>query len=103
MTENIDDLTVGYEEGGQVVVKELDKVILTRGAWTTILFRYCDLNKKTNEFGPDKFNLRRYQKRNGAYQLKSKFAISSRDQAQKIVDGLNTWLQAPENTEENKE
>ena len=92
MTANIDDLTVSYEEGETVLVKELDKVILTRGAWTTILFRYCELNKTTSEYGPDKFNLRRYQKRNGEYQMKSKFAISSRDQAQKIVDGLNTWL-----------
>jgi hypothetical protein len=96
MSENIDDLTVGYEEGGAVLVKEIDKVILSRGAWVTILFRYAELNKNSGEYGSDKFNLRRYQKRNGAYQLKSKFAISSRDQAQKIVDGLNTWLLAPE-------
>jgi hypothetical protein len=96
MSENIDDLTVGYEEGGAILVKEIDKVILSRGAWVTILFRYSELNKNSGEYGLDKFNLRRYQKRNGAYQLKSKFAISSRDQAQKIVDGLNTWLLAPE-------
>ena len=92
MSENIDDLTVGYSEGDQELVKEIDKVILSRGGWTTILFRYSDFNKAKGEFGPDKFSLRRYQKRNGAFQLKSKFSISSRDQAQKIVDGLNTWL-----------
>ena len=96
MSENIDDLTVSYEEGETVLVKEIDKVILSRGAWVPILFRYCELNKNNGEYGADKFNLRRYQKRNGAFQLKSKFAISSRDQAQKIVDGLNTWLLSPE-------
>lgn len=97
MSENIDDLTMSYKEGDVEVVKELDKVILTRGAWCTILYRYCDFNKSSEEYGPDKFSIRRYQKRNGAYQLKSKFNISSRDQAQKVIDGLNTWIkEAPD-------
>ena len=40
MNETIDDLTVQFEENGQVIVNELDKVVLSKGAWTTILFRY---------------------------------------------------------------
>lgn len=35
VNENVDDLTVQYEENGLVVIKELDKVILSRGAWAT--------------------------------------------------------------------
>ena len=92
MAATVDELKVNYEEDGRIVSKEIDKVILTKGAWSTVIFRYQDLDRKTEEFGPDKFSIRRYQKRNGEYQYKSKFNISSRDQATKIVNALNSWL-----------
>ena len=93
MAENTEELTVNYEEEGILVVKEIDKEILSKGSWTTILFRYQDFDKTTQEYGPDKFTIRRYQKRNGQYQTKSKFNISSAAQAQKIVETLNRWLE----------
>lgn len=89
---DVEDLTVDYMEDGNLVSKQLDKVILTKGAWSTIIFRYQDWDRRKEEYGPDKFSIRRYQKRNGEYQHKSKFNISSRDQAQKIIDALQTWL-----------
>lgn len=92
MAENTDELSVNYEEEGILVVKEIDKEILSKGSWTTILFRYQDFDKTTQEYGPDKFTIRRYQKRNGQYQTKSKFNISSAAQAQKIVETLAKWL-----------
>lgn len=92
MAENTEELTVNYEEDGVLVVKEIDKEILSKGSWTTILFRYQDFDKNSQEYGPDKFTIRRYQKRNGQYQTKSKFNISSTAQAQKIVETLNRWL-----------
>ncbi len=93
MAENTEELTINYEEEGVLVVKEIDKEILSKGSWTTILFRYQDFDKTTQEYGPDKFTIRRYQKRNGQYQTKSKFNISSAAQAQKIVETLNRWLE----------
>lgn len=92
MAENIDELTVNYEEGGELVSRELDKVVLSKGAWSTIIFRYQDLDRKKGEFGPDKYSIRRYQKRNGQYMQKSKFNISSRDQAEKIIAALQGWM-----------
>lgn len=92
MSANIEDLTVNYFEGEQQTVRELDKEVLTKGAWSTIMYKYQDLDRKKNEFGPEKYSIRRYQKRNGAYQQKSKFNISSRDQATKVIDILNKWL-----------
>ncbi|MCG6887594.1 MAG: hypothetical protein LJE74_10320 [Proteobacteria bacterium] len=89
---DVEDLTVDYTDEGQLVSKQLDKVILTKGAWSTIIFRYQDWDRRKEEYGPDKFSIRRYQKRNGEYQQKSKFNISSRDQAQKIVTALETWI-----------
>jgi hypothetical protein len=89
---DVEDLSVDYMEDGHLVSKQLDKVVLTKGAWSTIIFRYQDWDRRKEEYGPDKFSIRRYQKRSGEYQQKSKFNISSRDQAQKIIDALQTWL-----------
>ncbi|MGV6825814.1 MAG: hypothetical protein ACWA5Q_02450 [bacterium] len=92
MAETPEELTVNYSEGDQQIVKELDKKILTRGAWTTIIFQYQDWDNRAQDFGKDKFTIRRYQKRNGAYQQKSKFNISSADQAKGIIEALEDWI-----------
>ncbi len=42
MTETIDDITIAYSENGTETTKELDKHVLTKGAWTTIMFKYQD-------------------------------------------------------------
>lgn len=96
MAETIDELTVNYTEDGVLVVKELDKEVLTKGAWSTVLYRYQDWDRQKEVYGPEKYTIRRYQKRNGEYVQKSKFNISSRDQAEKIIQALQHWIaQAP--------
>ena len=85
-------ITVEYEENGQIILKELDKIVLSKGAWTTILFRYQEWKPQTSSYGPDKYVIRRYKKMGGEYRQQSKFTISSADQARKIVDALQTWI-----------
>lgn len=92
MAETIDELTIAYEEEGIETTKELDKVVLSKGAWSTIIYRYQDWNRTKEEYGPDKYTIRRYQKRNGEYQQKSKFNISSSDQAKSIIAALQGWV-----------
>jgi hypothetical protein len=94
MSEKAEDLTVNYSEAGQQLVEELDKQILSKGGWTTILFRYREWDPKKEAFGDDKYTIRRYQKRGGEYRQQSKFNISSRDQARQIVETLQRWLAA---------
>ncbi len=91
MSSDINDITIQYEEDGQVLVQELDKEILTKGAWATLVFRYQNWSRAKNEFGKEMFTIRRYQKRNGEYIPKSKFNISSADQAKKIIAILQKW------------
>jgi len=91
MSETVDDLTITYVEDGIEIMKELDKEILSKGAWTTIIFRYQDWNRGKEEYGPEKYTIRRYQKRNGQYQQKSKFNISSKDQAKAVIATLTKW------------
>ncbi|NQS72587.1 MAG: hypothetical protein HQQ73_10640 [Desulfobulbaceae bacterium] len=91
MAATVDDITITYEEDGQLLVKEVGKEVLSRGAWATVVFRYQDLNRSTGEYGPDKYTIRRYQKRDGQYLAKSKFNISSAAQAKKLIEVLSRW------------
>jgi len=91
MASSVEELTISYTEDGIDVVKELDKQILTKGDWSTVIFRYQDWNRSKEEYGPDKYTIRRYQKRNGEYMPKSKFNISSKDQAKSIIAALQNW------------
>lgn len=92
MNETVDDLTVSYFEDGVETVKQLDKIVLTKGAWATLIFRYQDWDQKKDAYSPDKYTIRRYQKKNGEYKQRSKFNISSTDQAEKIIAALQTWM-----------
>lgn len=92
MSETIDSITINYEEDGKLVTKELRKEVLTRGAWTTIMFEYQELDRNSEEYGPVKYAIRRYQKRNGVFMMRSKFNISNKEQAQKVVDILSKWI-----------
>lgn len=96
MAENIDDITINYEDEGQQTVKELDKHVLTRGAWSTIVFKYQDWDRSKEAFGPVRFSIRRYQKRNGEFSQRSKFNISSAAQAKQLIEVLEKWMQADE-------
>lgn len=99
MAETIDDIDIEYVEDDKVIIKQVDKHILTRGSWTTIMFLYQEMDKKTEDYGPQKVSIRRYQKRNGVYRQQSKFNISSAKQAQDIIKALEGWF-APEESAE---
>jgi hypothetical protein len=92
MAGDISELTINFEEDGVLLVKEIDKVILSKGAWTTIIFRYQQWDVKAEQYSPDRFTIRRYKKINNEYSQQSKFNISSREQAEKIVQALQQWL-----------
>lgn len=103
MASDVEELGIDYEEDGILVTKQLDKIVLTKGAWSTIIYRYQDWNRTKEEYGPDKYSIRRYQKRDGEYKQKSKFNISSADQAQKIMDALTSWMKDSKEPKESKE
>ncbi len=91
MAETVEELTVAYEENGVETVKQLDKKVLTKGAWATIMYRYQEWNAAKNQYSEDKFTIRRYRKLNGEYKQNSKFNISSVDQAKDIIAILTEW------------
>lgn len=97
MASNVEDLTVNFFDGEKQLVKELDKVVLSKGAWATIIYKYQDWDQQKEDFGPMRFTIRRYQKRGGEYFQKSKFNISSADQARKVIHALEGWIGQPDN------
>ena len=92
MGDKPEDLTIEYIEDGVMTVKELDKVILTKGAWCTVLYKLQSWNRAKEAYSPVAYSIRRYQKSNGEYQQRSKFNISSKDQATKIIEALSGWI-----------
>ena len=93
MSEEIDELTIQWvEDDGTVTLKELDKQVLSRGSWATVMVLYQDRNRQTGEFAPPRVRIVRYQKRGGRYLAQSKFNISSANQARQIVAALERWF-----------
>ena len=92
MAESIEELTINYEEDGIEVVKELDKAVLSKGAWTTIVFRYQQWEPAKEAYSKDRYSIRRYKKVSGVYKAQSKFNISSSEQAEKLIAILQEWV-----------
>ena len=101
MAETIEELTIEWsDDDGTVTTKELDKEVLTKGAWTTVMYLYQDWNKAKSEYGSPKIRIQRYQKRDGSYFARSKFNISSEKQAKRMVEIINSWFDDEENENE---
>jgi hypothetical protein len=93
MAATIDELTISYSEDGIEIVQEIDKVILSRGGWATLLFRYREWDRAKEAYGPDKYSIRRYQKRGGEFRQQAKFNISSKAQAKALITALQGWIE----------
>jgi hypothetical protein len=92
MAETIDEITYDYEEDGRQVRREVQREILSKGAWSTIMFLYEELDRKTEEWRPPKVAIVRYKKWNGQYRKQSSFNISSEKQARQIITALENWF-----------
>jgi hypothetical protein len=92
MAETVDEISINYEDGGELIVEELDKIVLTkRGPWTTILFRYRELDKKTGQFGGPKATIRRFQKHQGIYKKRDTVNLTA-ESSQVLIPILQQWL-----------
>ncbi|ACY19235.1 hypothetical protein [Haliangium ochraceum] len=91
MAESIEELTYDYEEDGRLVRRELKREVLSKGAWSTIMFLYEELDRKTDEWRAPKVAIVRYKKWQGTYRKQSNFNISSEKQARQIITALEGW------------
>jgi hypothetical protein len=97
MSESVEELTIEREEEGRLLTKQLQKHILSRGAWATVLYLCQDIEKDSEEYKPPYAKLVRYRKLRGSYKVQGKFNISSGKQALAIVGILQEWFQTSPN------
>jgi len=91
MAETIEELTYNYEDDGVLVRKELDKMVLTKGSWATVMFLYQELDKASGKFRAPKIAIVRFKKFKGAYRKQSSFNVSSEKQARQITEVFERW------------
>lgn len=93
--QTLDDLTVNWEENGELKVRQLDKHVLSEhGAWATVLFLFEE-RASDGGFRAPKVQIRRYQKRRSGWVVHSKFVIPNDEQALSIARVLERWCGAP--------
>ena len=50
MAETLEELTYDYEDEGTLVRKELDRAVLSKGSWATIMFLFQELDRAKGKF-----------------------------------------------------
>ena len=94
MAETLEDLTYDYEDEGTLVRKELDRAILSKGSWATIMFLFQELDRQKGKFRPPKMAIVRFKKSKGTYRKQSSFNISNEKQARQINEFTFQTFQA---------
>ena len=91
MAETLEDLTYDYEDEGVLVRKQIDRAILTKGGWATVMFLFQELDRAKDTFRPPKMAIVRFKKTKGSYRKQSSFNISNEKQARQITEVLEAW------------
>ena len=91
MAETLEELTYDYEDEGTLVRKEIDRAVLTKGSWATVMFLFQELDRAKGKFRPPKMAIVRFKKSKGSYRKQSSFNISNEKQARQIVEVFERW------------
>jgi hypothetical protein len=91
MAETLEDLTYDYEDEGVLVRKQIDRTILTKGSWATVMFLFQELDRAKGKFRAPKMAIVRFKKAKGSYRKQSSFNISSEKQARQITEVFEGW------------
>src|SRR5262252_8934118 len=86
MAETLEELTYDYEDEGVLVRKEIDRAVLTKGSWATVMFLYQELDRAKGTFRPPKMAIVRFKKSKGSYRKQYSFNISNEKQARQITE-----------------
>jgi hypothetical protein len=91
MAGTLEELTYDYEDEGVLVRKEIDRVVLTKGGWPTVMFLFQELDQARGTFRAPKMAIVRFKKAKGTYRKQSSFNISSEKQARQIAEVFERW------------
>jgi hypothetical protein len=87
----LDELSYEQEEGGVLVREQLDRVVLARGSWATVMFLFRELDRATGAWRAPKMAVVRFQKRQGGYRKHSAFNVAGAAQARELAEVLARW------------
>src|SRR5688572_16862476 len=91
MAETLEDLTYDYEDEGVLVRKQIDRAILTKGGWATVMFLFQELDRAKGKFRAPKMAIVRFKKAKGSYRKQSSFNISNEKQARQVTEIFERW------------
>jgi hypothetical protein len=91
MAETLEELTYDYEDEGVLVRKEIDRAVLTKGSWATVMFLFQELDRTKGAFRAPKMAIVRFKKAKGSYRKQSSFNISNEKQARQITEVFEGW------------
>jgi hypothetical protein len=93
MVETLDELSYDVEEDGVLVRRQIDRVVVARGAWATLMFLYEELDRATGSFRAPKIAVARFKKFRGAYRRHSVFTLASVAEARALTDVFERWFE----------
>lgn len=88
---DLGEITINTKKSGKFVIKELERVFLNRGRWTTVLFLCQVRDRITGEFGEPTIILRRYQKINTGEFINHDSVTITRKMSPVIIEMLRKW------------
>jgi hypothetical protein len=91
--QSVDDLSYDWEEDGRQVRRELDRRVLSRGGWPTVMYLYQELDPATDAWRPAKVALVRYQSRRGMLRKHASITLGEA-RSLELASALETWFGA---------
>ena len=92
MPESLDELTYDYEDEGVLVRKQIDRAVLTKGSWATVMFLFQELDRAKGKFRrARRWRSSASRSAKGSYRKQSSFNISNEKQARQITEVLEGW------------
>ena len=92
MAETLEELTYDYEEDGTLVRKEIDRVVLTKGGWATMMFLFQELDLERDAWQPAKVAIVRFQKVRGLWKKHAAWNLAGADEAHAVAAQLGAWF-----------
>ena len=93
MSQQVDDLTVRWQDNGVDTVLELAKVVLAASpSWATLAFLARERDPNTGDWRAPRVQLRRYKRRGGKWIVDKHFALTTSAQAMNLIDALSGWF-----------
>jgi hypothetical protein len=91
ISDALDELTYDREDDGVLVRKQLERVVLARGSWATVLLLFQELDRATGAYGGAKVAVLRFQKWRGGWRKHAAFTLAGEAQARELAAALDRW------------